>query len=609
MAEQELSDTDVGLDNRTLSDVDVGLAPEKTPPGSKSWLETAQTLWPARVAKDLVSLVKLPGDVYTGKTRPTITLDTPDGPLEVENPEYMQRAVGLAALASPTPAAMRGGESWAGTIRPAPPTVPKTIGDFDVPLTVGEATGNLGMQIEERAALRGGRGARAQEIAREFMDEREAALGAARRNISRELDPAKTIVAQNPLDAADLVTAGVQGAAGAAKTAYQGAYRDFAEVQGQFAPGAFGNVGTVIRQRLESGVNPVVLDDKVTPIASAAMADIEKHLGGVLSEKPLSIQGLDLARKRLGPFFDAAKSSGNASEMRALGRVADELGGVIEDKITSKLFTGDEAAYETWRAARKAFADYQKMFGVRGSGDDAGKVVRKILGSDGSYVATPTEIANYLYGATNVGARGVSVRVAQRLKPILGETSPEWSALRQGLWEKLVVPTEGRMAWGPQKVSERIVEFLNGSGQQLARTVFSQPERDLMMRYADLLKKTTPEAGAVNYSNNLPMLHKIMDAANKHVTTIVGANTHGVSGAVAGNIVGRGLASISNIVAARRTAQLMPTLEQSLLQFQKAQERAARSGTTHTRSWQQARQLLARSLVALGVSPTVIPKD
>lgn len=610
MSDPVLSDADVGL-GAQLSDSDVGLSAGVVPQQPRGWLSKLSETWPARIAKEVASAVTLPGDVYTGKVRPTQTLDTPDGPLEIENPEYMQRTVGLAAVASPVPAAMRGGESWAGTVRPrpAPPTLPKTIGDFDVPLTVGEATGNLGMQIEERAALRGGRGARAQEVAKEFVDEREAALSAARGTIARGLDPAKTIVAKDPLDAAEIVASGAQGAARAAKDAYQAAYKDFADVQGQFAPGTFSSVGTTIRKRLDSGANPVVVDDRVTPVASAALGDIEKNLGDLLSEKPLSIQGLDQARKRLGTFFSAAKSSGNPSDMRAMGRIADELSGVIEDKITSNLFTGDETAYATWMAARRAFADYKNMFGVRGAGDDAGRVVKKILGSEGSHVATTTEIANYLYGAANVGAKGVSVRVAQRLKPILGESSPEWSALRQGLWEKLVTPTEGRTAWGPQKVSERVLEFVNGSGRQLANTIFSQPEREIMLRYAELLKKTTPEAGAVNYSNNLPMLHKIMDATNKHVTTLVGAHMHGASGAVAGNIVGRGLASISDIVAARRTAQLMPTLEQSLVQFQKAQAQAAKSGVRHSQSAQRAREMLARSLVALGVSPSIIPQD
>src|SRR6516225_5469451 len=79
------------------------------------------------------------------------------------------------------------------------------------------------------------------------------------------------------------------------------------------------------------------------------------------------------------------------------------------------------------------------------------------------------------------------------MQQVLGADSREWTAIRQGLWSRLSQATEGTTAMGPQKSANRISEFLNGSGSPLAKVMFSQAERDLMERYANLQRQITPQ--------------------------------------------------------------------------------------------------------------------
>jgi hypothetical protein len=140
--------------------------------------------------------------------------------------------------------------------------------------------------------------------------------------------------------------------------------------------------------------------------------------------------------------------------------------------------------------------------------------MEKIIGRNGGVGATPIEVANWLYGNAKVGGTGLSVRLALRMQQVLGADSREWSAIRQGLWSRLSEATEGTTAMGPQKAVNRISEFLNGSGSPLAKVMFSQAERDLIERYANLQRQLTPKPGTVNFSNTGVLMSALKGTAN-----------------------------------------------------------------------------------------------
>lgn len=115
----------------------------------------------------------------------------------------------------------------------------------------------------------------------------------------------------------------------------------------------------------------------------------------------------------------------------------------VESAMSDGLFTGDDRALDAVKEARAAYSQHRQLFRSQGAGDDVGRTMEKIIGRNGGEGATPTEVANYLYGQAKVGGTGLSVRLALRMQNVLGADSPEWSAIRQGLWSRLSEATEG----------------------------------------------------------------------------------------------------------------------------------------------------------------------
>jgi len=219
-----------------------------------------------------------------------------------------------------------------------------------------------------------------------------------------------------------------------------------------------------------------------------------------------------------------------------------------------------------------------RTFTSQGTGDDVGRVMQHILGSPYREAATPTEIANYLYGSAKVGAKGLSYRLADRLGNVLGRNSPEWIGIKQGLWSRLAEATEGTTEWGPEKVANRIGEFLNGDGRATAQRMFSEPERNMMQRYADLLRQTVPPPGAVNYSNNVPMLASLRQTVTRFFMSTLGAHIGGMVGGVAGYAAASAAKPISGIMRARKIARQMPTITESMRRWNQTMVDAQRTG-------------------------------
>lgn len=497
---------------------------------------------------------------------------------------------------------------------------PDTIGDFNVPLTRGEAAGDFNSRVIEQRALRGGMGNPAQRVAQDFMDLRNQRLEEVRGGIGREFDQFGQNVADSPSAGADLAAQAIRTEADRAKRGAQNLYDEAFARPGEFDPEAFRGIGNGIRQRLSAGTDPVIVDERLTPVAARALQDIDENIGHLRIRNDadpmgapnpadivgVNLRGVDQARKRLVSLAKGAQAYPPTPDTRAMQAIIGAFDGEIENAIQAGLFRGDPEVIDLLRNARGAWSDYRKTFFPQFGGDDVGRAVQKIIGRAPGYEATPTEVANYLYGATSVGAKGSSVRLAQRVRSILGENSPEWSAVRQGVWDRMTTPTEARLDWGPQKQSERIYEFLNGSGRPFAEAVFTPDERTLMRRYADLLRRMVPPPGAVNYSNNVPMLNKIVDHADHVVGATIGAKIGGIHGAAIGYGAGKGTSFLRNMANARQVAKLMPTLERSMRDWQRAQAVANRAGLPSSPATAAASANLARVAAQLGMDYSAV---
>jgi hypothetical protein len=291
-------------------------------------------------------------------------------------------------------------------------------------------------------------------------------------------------------EAGELTGQALRQAATRDRANYQRLYDEALGLEGQFHAGAFEGVGNRIQGRLTLGDNPVIIDDVTTPIASRAIRDLDNisHLRIQNRADPfgppnpenvvaVDLRGVDQARKRLVAFYRAARSSNNAADARAAGRLIDEFDHQIETSITNGLFSGDPRALDALREARAAYSSYARQYRPQQAGDDVGNAMRRIIDRQ----ATPEEIANMVIGSGRIGNSGLPVRIADRLETILGRDSDAWSAIRQGIWRKAsqVRNTAGEV--DPQRSATGIMDL---AGSSLGRRIFRPEELREMRHYA-----------------------------------------------------------------------------------------------------------------------------
>jgi hypothetical protein len=155
----------------------------------------------------------------------------------------------------------------------------------------------------------------------------------------------------------------------------------------------------------------------------------------------------------------------------------------LGDAFDNALFSGSDEALQAFRAARQANTEWRQRYGFN-MRDDADRVVNRIVTGE----VTPQEVANYVIGSTKVGSKGVSSRLLTRIAEATGGDQEAMGAIRAGVWNKLSQATEGATQRVPEKVASDINEFLNGSGRDVARRLFSEPQQGLMRAYAQTLR-------------------------------------------------------------------------------------------------------------------------
>jgi hypothetical protein len=258
------------------------------------------------------------------------------------------------------------------------------------------------------------------------------------------------------------------------------------------------------------------------------------------------------------PEFSAVRQGMWHSLTEAPGGKLDLNPGKIADRIAEHVNGRGKSTADVLfsPAEKKQMLDYAGKLRASApkDGDEVDKVVARITGRDGGLPASPTEVADFLYGRSGAGDKGISVKLAQRLKRQL---SPDgWTSVRQGMWTKLVEPAEGRLDWGPQKIAERMHEFLNGNGAPLSHVLFSPEERGLMKKLAGTYKQMIPVKGTTNPSGTAPMLAKIANGARHTLLPLLGFTHGGVPGAAVAYGMDKALNALGNAKAARNATKL-----------------------------------------------------
>ena len=309
----------------------------------------------------------------------------------------------------------------------------------------------------------------------------------------------------------------------------------------------------------------------------------------------VNLDGIDQIRKRLSSLRKDAFASGNGADGRATRAVLDAFDDHIDRAVNGGMFEGDPRAIDAWNKARAAYADYRKTF-TAGKNDPVGRVVERIIGKDNNPAAIPNDVADFIYGSAGVNPTSLNVGVTNRLKTMLGDRSPEWSAIKQGLFSRLVESGQGMTEMGAGNVAQRLNRFLNVDGKEMAALLFSKYDRDLLQKYADLMRHLeVPQAGA-NWSNTATFAAegfrpsasaRIFDAIGSNVGAMVGAVLgHVATGGLGGEAVGAATAKAAGWARQQREAaqiaKRMPIIKNVVRDYQVAADAAEASRTPRT---------------------------
>jgi hypothetical protein len=571
------------------------------------------------------SLIGMAGELYRGvKTAAGLG----SGAIDPSTPEGATAAVETASQFLPLSPAMRTGKLLARAAEGRPVadaalTAPKP-GPFGVTLSEGQETGELPKIQFEQAALRKTVGSDAAHArAQQFADQQKEQIETAKTGIAKSLDPFGAQIADTPQEAGELVSGSLSKTAAQAKAGVKQAYDEAKSYPGEVHAGAFEGIAQKIKGDLSLRPDPIIIDDKLTPFASQAIKDVDERIAQLKIqnradpfEQPrqenivgISLAGVDQMRKRLSTFRKDAFSSGNAADGRAAKAVLDAFDNHVDAAMEAGLFKGDPRAIKAWKDARAAYADYSKAF-TAGKNDPVGRVVEKILGKGVKDPAIANDVADFMYGSSGVNPSSLNVGVANRVKSILGAQSPEWSAVKQGLFHRLVDAGEGATQFGPGKVAQRLSKFLRSDGKELSEAVFSSPERAMLWRYAGLMRKLeVPQSGA-NWSNtaSFQRMNAVGGKIGMAIGVIVGnAMGLGLIGEAAGAGAAKTLGMVPRGIRTRQIAKQMPLVSEQFAAWQKATARAASKPSRPTQmAATAATTKLARTLAEMGLDFTKI---
>lgn len=321
--------------------------------------------------------------------------------------------------------------------------------------------------------------------------------------------PIRTV--DSPYAAAETIGAGVQNAAQTSRATRTAAYRDYAAVPGEYEPAGFSQIGNSIRQRLSSGDSPVRVTENLTPRAHEALNILDENVGtlrfqndaatGAQVPRPITGQTVEEARKELTTLYGDARRAamgpgGSQADVRAMDRIITAFDNHVTELATNGGFSGDaQALLAAGERARASHAAYRQNFTKQGPNDEVGPKIEKIIGRYEGQAATPDQIAQMSYGSVAEPGGGDAMKVAQRLRSIFGENSPEWTAYKQGLVSHILDTPPGTAARAPSQVADRIERFLDGTkGRGLSQVALSAEERAALRTHADTLRASEPRA-------------------------------------------------------------------------------------------------------------------
>lgn len=306
---------------------------------------------------------------------------------------------------------------------------------------------------------------------------------------AEEFAGAKTPSVRDAIDAA--IERG-QEKASQLKSQYESAYKAARDVPGKFSRAAITDVGTRLMQNL--AVDPNAQHLYNNPIVQDAAKYLDKAIGKSI-EGPGGVKVLwqnfnavEGARKGLNDFFAQAKT---ATEKAGIRRLIEDFDQHVEDQIRNGAFSGGTGVAQDWAHARRLFSEYQRKYGVKKTGEDAGKIMKDIMEQNRSSDDVARMMFNFA-GSGDVTAKAGAMKVYNQLRRALGPNSPELEEIKRSFVQQLMTPVlrEGEKATPGHfaDTAKQIDTFLRGNTASFAKSVLNPKEIETLERFADVMR-------------------------------------------------------------------------------------------------------------------------
>lgn len=368
--------------------------------------------------------------------------------------------------------------------------------EFGIEYTLGQRTGNQRQVNWEDSARHGGLGDRPQTALTTYAKETQApqiadAVEGVQKNIGGELLERVDDVA----GVADVIR---EGAESLEKRVSQ-AYSQVGDAV--LSPEGFNKLINATRKAVigpdfdrtlpETAKFMALLKDKQKLFNLTVMGAGGKPVK--VTMKPVHIKQIEAMRRRLGTSIASAEKA----DKRQLVLMKQQFDNYLDEAVTQALFSGDDAALDSMKAARSLRTEYAKKYQAKPVRDKSG---RKINDKAGQFIeeiiaANPTsqQISNALFGSGATFGNASGVKLARRIKDVAG---PEgWDTIRQAAFMKLARIPEGQGTISGQKMLTSLDKAMSQHGAKdgLMKALFSDAEIGQMYRLANAIKRAQPE--------------------------------------------------------------------------------------------------------------------
>lgn len=361
-----------------------------------------------------------------------------------------------------------------------------------IPLTLGQATGDVRQIASEEAMRNAGRGKLAQNIMQRFDLAQKKAIEQEAGVVGQTIAPEARATTQT--EAGGTLYEMLRGKQQQMKGAVTKAY-DATDLRALNVPvSAVDEMPLRIQKVIQE--QDLILDKELTPSAIKAFDEIKgavPKMEGV-NVTDINLKSLESTRKKLNAIYGTAA---NETDKKVISTIRNEFDSWLDDTITKGLASGDPEQLAKLKDARASARDYFSKFKVdpKAADVDAQKVIDKIVSKD----LTPVETMNYLFGTSKIGENQTAVRVAKKFKEIFGENSDQFNEFRQAAYMRLVQDSQGNVK-PASKIIKEVDELIMGKGSQLTNEIFTPEQVKSLREFRTALSKTVTPSEAMNPS-------------------------------------------------------------------------------------------------------------